>query len=732
VSDFVSAFVQALEKNGIAPGVPIVADGRLRRYAIPGDKKGKKNGWYRLTIEGNIAYGVFGAWQGAGLAINEKWFSKSRNEYTAADRERLKQVREQAEREEREAQEKAGLKARALWKRSAPVIEHPYATRKKIKLIGLREAYGKLVIPAYHDGKIVSVQFIADDGQKRFLTGGRKIGCYASIATKEDSREEIYICEGYATGASIYEAIRCPVVVAFDAGNLKPVAEAIRAKYPDSKIIIAGDNDQWTAANPGVKYATAAADLIGATVVWPRFPANAQGKPTDYNDLHQRAGLETVRAHLKPLQVARTVEENWKNFLIPGGKDEREGFPYAYAPKSKLNTFFMIKYHEAFAGMLIFNEFSNEYFLAACPPWQRNNRDEFTPRALENRDFFQLAAHLENLGIDVGVEVVAQACLAAAADNWINPPRDYFERLKWDGVPRLDSWLNYYLGAEDQPGEYLALVGSKWLIGAVARVYRPGTKFDTVLILEGEQNLGKSTVLRELATFHGVEYFLDYVGDLNNKDTLMVMQGKLIVEMSELASFKKSHNEEIKGFISRQVDQYREPYGRSTVKRPRYFVLGATTNEIEEGYFTDDTGNRRYWPVRCRKIDIDGLIAAREQLWAEAVKRYHAGERIWLEAEEWKLAKVEQHSRRIEDAWQERISDILTGEWETSTEKMCKALELKPRDINNVVKRRIKNSLKELGWYETKRAGAGRIWRRPGEKPENLATALFELDTLIE
>ena len=157
-----------------------------------------------------------------------------------------------------------------------------------------------------------------------------------------------------------------------------------------------------------------------------------------------------------------------------------------------------------------------------------------------------------------------------AKEQSINPPREYLSRLTWDGKPRLDTWLTYYLGADEQPPEYLALVGSKWLIGAVSRVFEPGCKFDSVLILEGSQGLGKSMALRSLATFGGQDFFLDSVGDIRSKDTLMTMQGKLIVEIAELASFKKSINEEIKAFIS-QVHEYRPPYGRTVLKRPAIF-----------------------------------------------------------------------------------------------------------------------------------------------------------------
>ena len=324
-----------------------------------------------------------------------------------------------------------------------------------------------------------------------------------------------------------------------------------------------------------------------------------------------------------------------------------------------------------------------------------------------------LAAHLEYCDISASKETAADAAVRVAKENSINPPREYLSRLVWDRTPRLDNWLTYYLGADEQPAEYLALVGSKWLIGAVSRVFEPGCKFDSVLILEGSQGLGKSMALRSLATFNGQDFFLDSVGDIRSKDTLMTMQGKLIVEIAELASFRKSENEEIKAFITRQVDEYRPPYGRTVVKRPRFFVLAGSTNELDEGYLTDDTGNRRYWPVKCKSIDAEAVERDAPQLWAEAVARYQAGERTWLAPEETSFSTREQKMRFMEDAWQERIAGIVKYEWTgVRIDEVLTKLELKPKDINNMVKKRVKNSLRQLGWYETRRAGEGRVWRQ--------------------
>ena len=241
------------------------------------------------------------------MSVNEKYFSKARRDYKPADWERIKERQRQAEADELAEQEKVAIKAREMWARRKLIDSHPYTDRKGVTLRGAGGFYDKIMVPMYYNdvsGRpvIFSLQFISADGTKRFLTGGRKIGCYGSISDQAASKEILYICEGYATGLSIYEATKNPVVIAFDAGNLLPVAKAIRGKYPNATIIIAGDNDRWTTNpdgtpyNPGVEKATAAAKAHSCGVVCPKFPPDKIGKDfSDFNDIHASLGIDAVR-----------------------------------------------------------------------------------------------------------------------------------------------------------------------------------------------------------------------------------------------------------------------------------------------------------------------------------------------------------------------------------------------------------------------------------------------------
>ena len=750
MSDILSEFLSAIRHFGLTPPDKLVADGGIHRFRSGPERA--ENGFYSLSIVpahkgGDIGFGLIGCWK---RDIREKWCSRETGALAEVDRTAMEIARAKLRKAaEAEAGESA-KKAESIWAAAkAPDPKHPYLVAKGIGPRGLRQYKDALVIPARLDGKLSSLQFIGPDGVKRFLTGGRMDGAYTSIAGKDAPRGRIVIAEGFATAASLHEATGLPVVVAFNAGNLVAVAKAVRVKYPAAEILIGADNDQWTIingklVNVGIEKAKQAADTVGALVRWPVFAIDDPEKPSDWNDYALRYGAERTaevftaafadmvwedrpteeppayldappprddgRDDVPDGQAVTTKahhETDWRARLIPG-KEVAEGHPFPFEKKSKINAYLFLSHHPRFVGMLRYNEFSDDVMLLSRPPWEGEG---FVPRAIRDDDFFMMSAHLEYCDIAVTKDTAADAAIRVAKENAINPPRECLSRLKWDGKRRLDTWLTYYLGADEQPAEYLAMVGAKWLIGAVSRVFEPGCKFDSVLILEGSQGLGKSMALRSLATFGGQDFFLDSVGDIRSKDTLMTMQGKLIVEIAELASFRKSENEEIKAFITRQVDEYRPPYGRTVLKRPRYFVLAASTNETEEGYLTDETGNRRYWPVKCGGIDAEAVQRDAMQLWAEAVERYRLGERTWLTAEEAAFSTQEQKMRFVEDAWQERIGELVRHEFTARVDELLGKLELKPKDINNMVKKRVKNSLRQLGWVETRRPGEGRVWR---------------------
>jgi len=254
-----------------------------------------------------------------------------------------------------------------------------------------------------------------------------------------------------------------------------------------------------------------------------------------------------------------------------------------------------------------------------------------------------------------------------ADENEFHPVREYLASLKWDGVKRLDNWLIYYLGVEPDPKErpkdevrakewdsqlnYIRAVGSRFMISAVARVFQPGTKADCVLILEGPQGIFKSTVFKTIGDPLGKGWFTDELAEIGSKDAAMQLSGKWIIELAELDSMTRSDVGRTKAFISRASDYYRPAYGRQTVDVPRQCVFGGSVNDDE--YLQDPTGGRRFWPVKPGKIDIEALTTDRDQLWAEALTRYNAGDRWWLHEDEIiKEANDQQAERYKDDAWE--------------------------------------------------------------------------------
>lgn len=324
--------------------------------------------------------------------------------------------------------------------------------------------------------------------------------------------------------------------------------------------------------------------------------------------------------------------------------------------KSLHNTGLVLANHEVMQGGLAYNIFADEIILRICPPWE--NADTFKVHGWNDDDTTRCRMWLETQGFRIGKNDLTDVVIAVAKRIIINPPRDYFERLEWDRKPRLDTWLTYYCGAESQNETYIKLAGSKWLIGGVARIYNPGCKFDISLILEGDQYIGKSLAFDTLATIGGERFFTDDSIEFQNKDSLLKLQGKLIVEMAELATWKRAESDDVKAFITRRVDLYRPPYARKTIERPRMFIIGGSTNP-NGGYFKDHTGNRRYLPVKCGRVDVDALKKDTEQLWAEAVHRFKLNEQIWLTWEENKLAGIEQDLRVDEDVIGENIDETV-------------------------------------------------------------------------
>ncbi len=269
--------VAMLERLGAAPA-DVIADGRMHRFPTS-KKKRDTAGWYVFFMDG-IPAGEFGDWR---TDIRHKWCAKRASEMSPAEKKQFAQQSAERERKAAEIREQTARNARSRWDSAKPASEsHPYLRAKCIGAYGIRVSKGWLLIPVTSDGEtIVSLQTIDGNGTKRFLTGGRMKGCFAIVGEPGDT---VVIAEGYATAASIHRVSGCAVIVAFNAGNLAPVAKAIREKFLSARIIIAADDDYETDGNPGLILARKAAAEVGGTIAIPPFDRDAGETGTDWND----------------------------------------------------------------------------------------------------------------------------------------------------------------------------------------------------------------------------------------------------------------------------------------------------------------------------------------------------------------------------------------------------------------------------------------------------------------
>ena len=256
------------------------------------------------------------------------------------------------------------------------------------------------------------------------------------------------------------------------------------------------------------------------------------------------------------------------------------------------------------AGVLAYNDFTLCTVALKPPPWP----DAQTGGEWTDHEDRLTANWLQHAGIIVSPGVAGHAVQAVATDRRFHPVRNYLDSLTWDGTKRIDNWLTVYLGAEHT--DYSAAVGARWLISAVARIYKPGEKVDCCLILEGRQGLLKSTALKTIAG----EWFTDEIAQLGTKDASLQTRGVWIIEMAELDSMGGVAISKIKAFLSRSTDRFRPPYGKRPIVSPRQCVFSGSVNKST--YFQDETGARRFWPVACTRILIDDLARDRDQLWA--------------------------------------------------------------------------------------------------------------------
>jgi hypothetical protein len=452
-----------------------------------------------------------------------------------------------------------------------------------------------------------------------------------------------------AATAAMAQLADQPIVVSTWLGGSKAINKVDWQPLAGRKVSLWRDADQ-----PGLVAMESIAQTLtdlGCTLFWVEPDADApegwdaadwvsQGEPLiDWLRSHSRSFKPAVKSQAQH-PVVHDVPD-WADGLFRN--DKFKPLPV------RDNVFQILCRHPEWQGVIGYDEFSSRSVALKDNPCGIVGE-------LDDMDDYRIGNWLAN---EVGMIVnnaaqITQGVQMAADANRFHPVRDYLESLVWDGQARVMSWIPTYLGT---PADYYHhSVGAFFLIGMVARIYQPGCQMQYMPIFEGTQGLGKSTMLKALCK--DPEWFSDSPLNIGDKDAYIGIQGVWLQEVAELDAFNKKDATAIKSFITSASDKFREPFGRRDVRRPRQTVFAGTTNQHE--YLKDPTGNRRFWPVEVVSVDLDGLKAVRDQLFAEAVKMFKDGCR-WAPTreEEAQYFKHVQEDREIQDPREQKVRQFL-------------------------------------------------------------------------
>lgn len=336
-------------------------------------------------------------------------------------------------------------------------------------------------------------------------------------------------------------------------------------------------------------------------------------------------------------------------------------------------------------------------------------------RLWADSDDNDLLVHLQSsYGIArMALEPVRQGVDLHARSKTRAPLTDWLSSLVWDGTDRLSTWLADGYGCERT--EYTAAVGRCWIISLVARAFKPGCQVDTMVVLEGAQGLRKSSSLEIL----GGQWYRAITQPFGSKEWLEAITGVVwLAEVADLSGFRGRDLDHLKAALTTRIDRFRRSYDRRALDYPRRCVFTGTTNR--DDWQADDTGARRFLPVSVREVNLDYLRATRDQLFAEAVQRYQAGENWWEIPQT--EAEREQEQRRDDDVWQPKIENYLHGRSSTTVPDLLEfCLGIDPEKHDKRAQMRVSSILRVLGFIrKVERQGVTtlRVWKRPIRQQE--------------
>lgn len=348
-------------------------------------------------------------------------------------------------------------------------------------------------------------------------------------------------------------------------------------------------------------------------------------------------------------------------------------------------------------GHIWFDEFYYRYFT------DKNNKK----REWNDVDTLQLTGYLQSeLGFRrIRDDIVLKGVYLYAHKNQRNEPKDWLNSLEWDGTPRIADFFVECLGAERTA--YTVAASHNFWVGMIARLMNPGCKMDNMVMLEGSQGNFKTSALKLI----GGPWYTEISGDIRSKQFLMLLHGKILVEIAELDAFSRAESSAIKALITRTDDNFVLPYAKTASIFPRTSIFVGTTNH--DDYLKDDTGDRRFWPIKTGKINLPLIKDTRDQLFAEAHQLFADGAKWWIMPEE--ETKAVQQSRNPPDEWITILSEELKMFEKITIHEASKYLNFSKDKLSSWDQSRIARCLRPLGFKEDRETINGvkvRIWER--------------------
>ena len=387
--------------------------------------------------------------------------------------------------------------------------------------------------------------------------------------------------------------------------------------------------------------------------------------------------------------------------------------PFGKFHPNTANVYEQLTETDRWSKVFAFDEFNNTEMVISKPPWQTGDPRYFKPRPLKDTDYTHTQIWLQKNWANVSKNAVVDAVNAACEKQTISPVRHYLEQLPESNFD-IRSFFETYFGVvprDENEREYIREASRVFLTQACARAVDAGCKADIVVVLEGKQGIGKSTGLRALFS---PDWFKDSLPPMSHKDASDYIVGAWCIELAEMAYQKKAEIEQQKAFLSRQEEKYRPAYKKTSIVYKRRCVFVATTNR--EDWAVDETGNRRYLPVKTQNIDVAGLKHDRDMIWAAAYSEYIRTKHWWLQDQFIDYTHQQTELRREADLWSQLVQEHLAHKDEVTIKEafeLCFPQETidgrtNPKQISQQDQRRMANCLLAAGFERNGKFSAGK------------------------